>query len=57
MNYTKKELSLLNCNSQTITVKLSDYRGNKTKFLGLNDIDSIQELIDFLEKRKGILNP
>lgn len=53
-NYVKRALESLNCNSQTIDVKLSDYQGNKTKFLGLNDIESIQELIDFLEKRKSI---
>lgn len=45
------ELSGINTNADTVTIKVSDFDGNSTKFLGLNDNESVSSFKKFLDKR------
>ena len=46
------ELSRLVENSDVLNFQMNDFEGNKTRFLGLNDAESIDSLIEFLNRRK-----
>jgi hypothetical protein len=51
-NYYKNQLNKLT-DKTTVSIKLSDYSGNQTNTMDLND-ESIPELIKFLESLKNI---
>ena len=53
--YTKNQLDGVDINSETISVQIVDYDGNKTKYLGMNNKKDIDELITFLSNRKKLL--
>jgi len=55
MDYTKKELAVLNFEDETILAQFYGYTGNSTKTLGMNDIKSIDALRSFLDKRENYL--
>jgi predicted Zn-ribbon and HTH transcriptional regulator len=50
-NYVENQLSALNIQSATITVKISDFEGNSTKHFNIDDLDAIKALQSFLELR------
>jgi hypothetical protein len=47
-NYVENQLSALNIQSATITVKISDFEGNSTKHFNIDDLDAIKALQSFL---------
>lgn len=49
--YTDKELSQINVAADTVNVKVSDYDGNSTKNLGLNDMESLKAMEKFIKAR------
>lgn len=49
--YVESQLSALNIQSATITVKISDFEGNATKHFNIDTIESIKALQSFLEFR------
>lgn len=51
MQYTEKELSKINVHSETLNLQVRDYQGNATKWLGMNEKEDIQAMIDFLNNR------
>ncbi len=55
-NPTQSELDNINNTKDPISVKMWDFDGNKTKSTGLNDAQSIDTFIAFLEERKKVLN-
>jgi len=50
-DYTTMELNRINPTAETINVKVSDYDGNSTKFLGMNDMKALMAMKKFIEKR------
>ena len=47
----------INTQSKAVSFQLTDFEGNRTWHRGLNDLKSINELMEFLQKRKEFLNP
>lgn len=50
-NYTKNELGRINTKAETINIQVSDYDGNKTKYLGMNDQQACMAFKKFIEQR------
>lgn len=50
-NYTQKELSNINVKADTVDIQVSDYDGNKTKYLGMNDKQALMAMKKFIEAR------
>ena len=48
----KSWLSKIGVKSATVTIQISDFEGNKTLYTGMNDAQSIDSLIQFLNERK-----
>lgn len=53
--YPNSELARIDHKAPTISVKVSDYHGNSTHFLGLNELDSITAILEFILNRKAFL--
>jgi hypothetical protein len=51
-NYVIGQLKKLKFSS-SMSIKMTDSEGNKTHFIGLNDLESIEILIDYLQDRKS----
>lgn len=49
--YTENELKKINVKSDTVNIKVSDYDGNSTKNLGMNDKQSLMAMKKFIEER------
>lgn len=49
--YAMSELNKINVDAETVSIVVTDYDGNKTKYLGLNDKQSLMALKNFVEKR------
>ena len=48
---TSQELDLINTDADTVSIKVTDFDGNSTKNLGLNDSDSVSSFKKFIGKR------
>jgi hypothetical protein len=55
-NYYKEQLKRINSSSKVITIKISDYEGNETKYFSLNNRESLKEMKLFLELIEVELN-
>jgi len=51
LDENKSELKQINPSAETVNVQVRDYDGNKTKFMGMNDKESINSLINFFKER------
>lgn len=49
--YTSNELKRINPKAETVNILVTDYDGNKTKNLGLNDKEAITAFKKFIEAR------
>lgn len=49
--YTTNELNRINIKADTISIQVTDYDGNKTKYLGLNDKEAVMAFKKFIEMR------
>jgi len=54
--YTKNQLSKINHLADTVSIKVVNFEGNKTNFLGMNEKVDIDELISFLKDRKKVIS-
>lgn len=53
--YTQEQLKRIKVAAPTVSIVVHDYDGNATKYLGLNDADSIKAFRDFLDSREKYL--
>lgn len=49
--YTSNELNRINIKADTINIKVSDYDGHSTKYLGLNDKEACVAFKKFIDQR------
>ena len=49
--YTSNELNKINIKADTINIKVSDYDGHSTKYLGLNDKEACTAFKKFIDQR------
>ena len=51
-NYTQEQLKRIQVAAPTVSIVVHDYDGNATKYLGLNDAESIKAFREFLDQRE-----
>ena len=52
MSYIETEIKKINLKSDVISIKITDYVGNETKYLKLNDQETILALETFIAEIK-----
>ena len=55
MSYIETEIKKINLKSDVISIKITDYVGNETKYLKLNDQETILALETFIAEIKANL--
>jgi hypothetical protein len=54
-SYIEDQLGKINVTSSTVNIRISDFEGSKTNFLGVNNLETVKEVIEFFEARKKVL--